>query len=41
VLRHADPLAWFDGLLDAHAAARSEETAIETEHSEELVCSLA
>jgi len=42
VLRHGDPLTWFEGLLDAHAAARAEETETRTatEHTEELVCSL-
>ena len=43
VLRHGDPLAWFEGLLDAHAAARAEETeiAIGAGHAKELVCSPA
>jgi len=43
MLREGDPLAWFDGLLDAHAVARAEETETGSgsEHSEELVCSLA
>jgi hypothetical protein len=33
VVRHGDPLAWFDGFLEAHAAA--------ADCHEELVCSLA
>ncbi|MCA1846707.1 MAG: hypothetical protein LC792_26645, partial [Actinobacteria bacterium] len=42
VLRHGDPLAWFDGFLAVHAAARAEETGSGAdEHTEELVCSLA
>jgi hypothetical protein len=41
VVRHGDPLAWFEGLLDAHAAAWAEEMDAAFDHREDLVCSLA
>jgi len=39
VLGHGDPLAWFGGLLDAHAAAWAAETATAPDVAKEEVCS--
>jgi hypothetical protein len=41
VLRHSDPLTWFDGLLDAHAAAWVAETGASIAVTEDVVCSPA
>jgi hypothetical protein len=40
VLRHGDPLAWFDGLLDAHTAASAVEMGA-TDAAKDVVCSPA
>jgi hypothetical protein len=41
VIRHGDPLVWFGGLLDAHAAAAAAATGARLDITREAVCSLA
>ena len=40
VIGHGDPLAWFGGLLEAHAAARAAEIGVPADVTEDVVCSL-
>ena len=40
VIGHGDPLGWFGGLLEAHAAARAAEIGVPADVTEDVVCSL-